>query len=160
MSWDVLLFKAPPEVVSIGIFPKDFSSNLGPREGIVADIAGVLPDLDLNTPGWGFLDRGDYYIEIGFGDVDPVSSVALHIRGSENSISVIRTICEHTGWNAFDLTTGAFIQFNHDPALGYRKWKAARDKFASSLTEKKTGLRDGSSGRSKLVVKDEDTREN
>jgi len=136
MSWDVLILNAPPDVVSTGEFPKDFSSNLGSRDHVLGEISAILPDLDVNTPGWGFLNRGEYYIEIDFGDDDPVSSVALHIRGSENSISVIKTICEHTGWSAFDLTTGGFIQFDHDPAAGYRKWKAARDEYAKKLVEK------------------------
>ena len=138
MSWDVLLLDAPPEVVSNGEFPKDFSSNLGSRDRVIAETTSVLPNLDLSTPGWGFLNGGDYYMEIGFGDEDedPVPCVALHVRGSEKAITVIQAICDHTGWQAFDMTTGAFIQFDNDPAAGYRKWKATRDTYAAKLSER------------------------
>ncbi len=137
MSWDVLLLDAPIDVVSTGQFPGDFSSNLGSRDHVLAEITGLLPDLDLGTPGWGFLCRDGYYMEIDFGDADPVPYIALHIRGSENCISALKSICEHTGWKAFDMTTGGFIQFDSDPAAGFRKWKTARDEYEAGLIEKK-----------------------
>ncbi len=141
MSWDVLILNAPPDVVSTGEFPQDFSSNLGSRDHILAEISGIFPDLDLNTLGWGLLNRGDFYIEIDFGEVDPVPYIALHIRGSENSISALKLLCEHTGWKAFDMTTGGFIQFDNDPSAGFRRWKTARDEYEAKLAEKVTGMK-------------------
>jgi len=133
MSWDVMLMNVSPTIVTGDDFPEDFTSELGPRAQVLSRMTAILPSLDLTDPTWGILDGDDFFIEFNIGDRDPVDVMTLHIRGGNGVISVIQRICEHTGWRAFDTSTGDFIDFTANPAEGLHQWRASRDQVVASL---------------------------
>ena len=133
MSWDVMLIDMPSDIVTMDDLPKDFSPEIGPRPHVLSTIATMLPDLDLTDPAWGILDGDDFSIEFNIGDDDPIDVIMLHVRGGDDAIHVIQHICEHTGWRAFDTSTGDLVDFAQDPTKGLRQWRAHRDRVVASL---------------------------
>jgi hypothetical protein len=133
MSWDVILMRVPSDIVTIDDFPKDFSSELGPRSEVLPTLANILPELDLTDPAWGILDGEGFSIEFNIGDGDPIETIILHARGSDSAIKAIQQICEYTGWRAIDTGTGDLINFSKNPAAGLRQWRSYRDQTAASL---------------------------
>jgi hypothetical protein len=153
MSWDVILIDMPSGIVTIDDLPKDFSPELGPRTHVLSTIATMLPDLDLTDPAWGILDGDDFSIEFNIGDGDPITDIMLHVRGGDDAIHVIQHICEHTGWRAFDTSTGDLIDFAQDPTAGLRQWRAYRDRVVASLkAEGKKVITDAKVGRLRTDV--------
>lgn len=138
----------PPEIVTRDDFPEDFSSELGPRSEVLSTLIAILPGLDLTDPTWGILEENDFSIEFNIGDDDPLDTLMLHVRGGDSAIHAIHHICEHTGWRAFDTTTGDFIDFAEDPAKGLRQWRASRNQVVASLeAEGKEVITDAKIGR-------------
>ncbi|MCS6906469.1 MAG: hypothetical protein RML93_01145 [Anaerolineales bacterium] len=136
MSWDVILMHVPSNVASIQELPRNFTSELGPRPEILATLARILPALDLTDPSWGYLKGKDFSIEFNIGDESVVDAIILHVRGSDDAVSIIQHLCEQTGWRAFDTTAGDFMNFSQQPATGLQQWRAFRDQVRASLEAK------------------------
>jgi hypothetical protein len=132
MSWDVILMNVLPDKTISYDFSDDLS-DLGPRSQVLSTLAALFPNIDFTDPMWGFLESDGYSIQFNIGDRDPVEMITLHIHGSDSVIGVIKQICEHTRWRAFDTTTGDFIDFEKQPAAGLTQWRTYRDKVVDSL---------------------------
>jgi hypothetical protein len=129
MSWDVLILNVPPEVSSVEELPDDFTSRLGSHEDVLKKIADAFPEIDLSDPTWGLLDGPDYSIEFNIGEKDPIDAIMLHVRGSDQALSAIETVCNVAeGWTAMDVGNGEFIDFSIGSATGFRNWRNFRDK--------------------------------
>ncbi|MCZ8516629.1 hypothetical protein O9H85_30445 [Paenibacillus filicis] len=76
----------------------------------------------------GKLDTAEYSIEFSITDVTDVLSFALHIRGNDKAIDIIKTICHRTGWKALDGATG-IIDFSSNPSNGFSKWRKFRNQI-------------------------------
>lgn len=143
LSWDVLLMQVPSNILRSQDLAKNFRSQLGPRPEILSILTQICPGIDFSDPGWGIFEGNDFSIEFNLGDTDPVESVMLHVRGSDNVISIIRNICEYTGWRALDTSIGDFIDFDRNPTTGLQQWRTFRDRvFASLETEGEKVARD------------------
>ena len=132
MSWDVLLFNITSDVTSLEQLGTQDPPELGPKSGVISMLREVFPDISFSDPNWAVVSRSSFSIEFNFGE-DPLQHLMLHVRGSDDAICAIRTICEVSNWRAFDMTTGDFINFNNDPARGLRKWRSFRDKVVAQM---------------------------
>src|SRR5262245_41051087 len=127
MSWDVVLFKSPHP--STSELPKDFRpAPIGTLEDVRKSLHDVLPDIDFGDPSWGVLDGRDWSIEFSIGADEPVESVTLHVRGSDDAIWAVRAAAEALNARVLDFSTAEFVSFDADPAAGLRKWRAFRDR--------------------------------
>jgi hypothetical protein len=151
MSWDVELMRVPPDILSAADLSLDFVSELGPRDAILTILKDILPQIDLSKDSWGILDGEDFSIEFGIGDIDPISTITLYVRGNESVIAIIEKICNNTGWRAFDTTTGEFISFGQNAAEGLRRWRKSQEHVIADLESKgKTVIRNAKIGRARL----------
>ena len=123
MSWDVLVFHAPPEIETVEQMGDDFHTVLGPRDEVLGRLRELFPEIDLSDPTWGDLEGPGYSIELNIGDKDPVESIMLHVRGGAEAIEPMRRLCEATGWRAMDMGDCEFLDFDEDPARGLRDWQ-------------------------------------
>lgn len=111
---------------------EDLPQEGGDPLGSTSDVRDVLlrthPGLDLTDPTWAILEDAEYSIEFSIGKDEPCTTVMLHVRGSDNAIQPIRSVCNATGWGAFDCSDGELIDFGGDPARGLRAWRAYRER--------------------------------
>ncbi len=117
MSWDVILMNVPSNIESGTEFEEDLP-ELGSKTKVLSILSNALPSINLSDPAWGILDGDNFSIEFNMGDDDPVHTIMLHVRGSDDVTGVIDRICQHSGWRAFDTTVGDFINFAKNPTAG------------------------------------------
>jgi len=112
MSWDVLLIRIPPELISSLTLPSDFKSELGPRAEVISLLSKICPEASFADPDWGVLDGDGFSIEFDMGREDSVDTILLHIHGSGKAVEVIQKVCQMTGWSAMDIAHSDFIDFS------------------------------------------------
>lgn len=128
MSWDIHIVKSayegePPEQIL-----EDEARNAAPfgspdevRRGILQVVSGVDFSHDAT---YGVLSCDSWSMEFNLGSADPVGSLMLHIRGSDESfLPTLRVVCEQFRAHAYDTSLGRFIDFDCDPAAGFREWR-------------------------------------
>lgn len=103
MSWDVLLIKVPPEITSLstGQIPDEFTLELDSRSNVISLLNEIVPEIQYLDAKWARIRTDDFSIEMNTGSNDPIEAVMLHVYGKENSIEIIKRICQHTGWRAY-----------------------------------------------------------
>jgi len=136
MSWDVLLLNVPDNIKSQNDLPADFKSTLGITTDILSTLSAIAPEIDLHDPTWGVLEGDGFSIEFNIGRNNPIESIMLHVRGSNEAITTIERICKKTGWRALDTSTGNFIEFNQNPEKGLEQWRSYRNQVVKSLQDK------------------------
>lgn len=134
MSWDVWRFNLPSSVTSLEEFYPQALPSLGSKSSVIGQVKKVFPDISFSDPNWGFIERPGFSIEFNFGEDDSLNLLGLHARGNDNVIGAIRAIWVASSWRAFDTTTGSFIDFENDPALGLRQWRSYRDKVVAKIS--------------------------
>ena len=132
MSWDVVIMNVPEGIESPAELPDDFESNLGTAESFLSLLNSLFPEIDLSDPTWGILDGPDFSIEFSIGENDPIESVMLHVRGSDQAIQPIQRLCQAGSWRALDMGDGEFIDFSAEPAAGLESWRDLRDEAAAA----------------------------
>ena len=124
MSWDLLVYAAPP-----GVRMEDTEEEhlrLGTLEEVQAAIRAALPEAELRSP-YARIDHQAYTVELHIGDDDPVQGLGVRVQGGDEAVEPLLRLCAHTGWRALDVSTGAFLDESGDPAAGLRGWRAFRD---------------------------------
>jgi len=134
MSWDVWLYNLPSSVTSLEQFYPQDLPLLGSKSSVIGQLKKAFPDISFSDPNWGIIDRPGFSIEFNFGEDDPLNLLGLHVRGIDDAIGAIRAICEASSWRAFDTTTGSFIDFQNNPALGLQQWRSFRDKVVAKIS--------------------------
>ena len=134
MSWDVILMNVPSNIESSAEIEEDLPV-LGSKTEVLSMLSNTLPSIVLSDPTWGILDGDSFSIEFNIGDEDPVHTIMLHVRGSDDVIEVIDRICQYSRWRALDTSTGDFMNFSKNPAAGLQQWRAFRDQVFASLGE-------------------------
>lgn len=126
MSWEVHLIQVPDSIKSASEMPDDYQSNLGPRPDIIRLLFQILPEMEW-VEEWdiGSLRTEEYSIEILAGEKGDefVDSITLAVRGRVAPISVIKHICDVTGWRALDTTAGEFMDFQSNISDGFNQWR-------------------------------------
>ncbi|MDH5630057.1 MAG: hypothetical protein OEY96_07865 [Gammaproteobacteria bacterium] len=124
MSWDV----------SIINFSRDYSSTeeipdneqplpLGRLADIHAAILEHFPDTDLRDPTWGTYDCKFGSIEFNIGTEDPVDSMMLHVRASNEIVPPIIEMCRRNNWSGLDCSNGEFLEKSNNPSSGIEVWR-------------------------------------
>lgn len=134
MSWDVILMNVPSNIESIMALEGDLPV-LGSNTEVLSILSNALPAINLSDPTWGVFDGDNFAIEFSIGDKDPVHTIMLHVRGSDEVIEVIERLCQYSGWRALDTSVGDFMNFANNPAAGLQQWRAYRDHVFASLGE-------------------------
>src|SRR5215213_7414425 len=123
MSWDLFIQHLPASAITVEDVPDDFSGlPLGSRSEVVSAIVSVFPEADTSDPTWVTLEAPAYAIGFGIGADEPVTAVALHVRGDESVIPAIAALVDKLGARALDSWTGEFF----DPATAaesIRRWR-------------------------------------
>jgi hypothetical protein len=114
MSWDIFIQQFPASARTVADIPDTFTASpIGTRAELIGKIRTALPDVDFTDPVWGVLDAGDYSIEFGLGDDDPLYGITLHVRGSDAVLPNITRVLDTLGLRAIDSWTGEFF----DPSI-------------------------------------------
>ena len=124
MSWDVFIQDLPPDSRSVRDIPDDFQpAPLGPRAEVIGRIRSALPETDFTDPAWGKLQTDGYSIDIALSDGEEVSSITLHVRGSDEAVAAVVKLIDATGGKGVDSWTGEL--FDQAVALhSIRRWRA------------------------------------
>ncbi|MEZ4705755.1 MAG: hypothetical protein R3A44_01035 [Caldilineaceae bacterium] len=134
MSWDVILMNVPSNVRSISEL-EDELPILGSKIEVLSILSSALPSINLSDPTWGVMDGDNFSIEFSIGDKDPIQTIMLFVRGSDDAVRVIEKVCQYSGWRALDTSLGDFISFEENPAAGLQQWRAYRNQVFASLGE-------------------------
>jgi hypothetical protein len=137
MSWDVLLVNGVPSEV-LGLSPRDPEAPpptelglptcaLGEKADILLMLKRLFPHIDVSDPTWGVLIEHALLIEFNMGADDPIPEMMLHVRGNGDPITIIKRLCDQTGWRALDCSDLTFIDFSTHPAARFDRWRAWRD---------------------------------
>lgn len=131
MSWDVLVFAAPPHTRSVDQLPQDFDPPpLGTGPDIRRCLRENFPDLDLADPAWGQMVGPTWSIEFNIGSDDPVDSIMLHVRGGgDDVLAVVARIVAATGGRALDISTGEFLTGDATQTAGWLGFQQYRDQI-------------------------------
>ena len=124
MSWDVFIQDLPQDARSVRDIPDDFQPHpLGPRAEVIGRIMAALPETDFSDPTWGKLQAGGYSIDISLSDGEEISSITLHVRGSDEAVAAVVKLIDAAGGKAVDSWTGEL--FDQAVALhSIRRWRA------------------------------------
>lgn len=128
MSWDVVIFRPPPQVTTLDELPAGFEPPpLGAMTDVLARLRDTLPALDLTEPDWGRLAGPTWTMELGIGAEDPVATVTLFIRGTgDDVLDAIDAIATALGARAAATETGTFV--DDDPS-GWHAFQRDRDRI-------------------------------
>ncbi|MFI6639494.1 hypothetical protein [Streptomyces sp. NPDC050504] len=131
MSWDVLLLHLPDGVDSVADVPDDcVPPPLGRLDDVLAAVRRAVP-ADLSDPAWGVLYGPTWSIELSIGQVDPVESIMLHIRGSgDDVLEPVFRLAAVLGCKVLDCSAGALI--TPQGPNGWQSFQAYRDQVAGS----------------------------
>lgn len=130
MSWDVLLLNVPSNITSLsnGELPEGFTFTLGSHSDVITTLDDAIPEIQHLDSAWARVHNDDFSIEFQIDNDDPVPAIVLHIYGEGNEvIKIIETICQKTGWRAYDTSIDKFIDFTITPAEGFEKHKAYKN---------------------------------
>lgn len=128
MSWDVSILRLSTRYRSVSEIPKDDQLiELGSRADVHAAISEVFIGVDWSDPTWGIYDGEFGSVEFNNGGEEPLKGFMMHVRASEEIISLIVTLCERQGWSALDCSTGGMIDQSDEPGRGLSGWRAFRD---------------------------------
>ncbi|MGH3390271.1 MAG: hypothetical protein ACRDOO_15490 [Actinomadura sp.] len=105
---------------------------IGTRAHVHQALRAELPgaDLDLDDPTWGLLSGPSWGIELGIGEVEPVESVMLHVRGGGDVLPVISQIASALDCRPYDCSTGDLLA-EHDTS-SWQVFQGFRDSAVSS----------------------------
>lgn len=128
MSWDVSLTKFTRRYHTIQEIPDDERPHpLGTLAEVHAAVSEVFPGTNWSDPAWGVYDGKFGSIEFNVGRDDPVQSLALHIRASNEIVDGILALCKRLGCQAIDLSDSSLLDQSEHPAGGLEQWRAYRD---------------------------------
>ncbi len=137
MSWDVIFYNVPANISDPEKYYQQALPLLGTKSDVISQLKKVFPDIKFSDPDWGYIQRPNFSIEFNFGKEDPLDFLGLRVLGNEAAnevvIAGIQAICVSTSWRAYDTTTGLFIDFDNDPARGYRIWREYHDRVTSAI---------------------------
>ncbi|NKA72570.1 hypothetical protein GO285_01482 [Ralstonia solanacearum] len=128
MSWDVSLIKFTRRYRAIPEIPDDERPHpLGALAEVHAAVSEVFPKTNWSDPAWGIYDGAFGSIEFNVGRDDPVQSLALHVRASNEIVNGILVLCKRLDCQAIDLSDSSFLDQSEHPTDGLEKWRAYRD---------------------------------
>jgi hypothetical protein len=129
MSWDVVIMRFPEGFDGdFEEIPDDWEpENLFTQNYFEEEIKKVFPNI-IGDKTWMTLNAETFSIEFNIGGDDPVNSITLHIRGGDEAIQVIGTICKKFNCQALDTTECKLIDFDKETNEGFTQWRAYKDK--------------------------------
>jgi hypothetical protein len=133
MSFDVFVQDIPADAKGVDDIPDDFEPKpIGVRGDVLAALRKVAPELRFASPDWGTIDGDGYSIEVNLGLDDPVTSIALHLRGDERAVFLVGEILSELGVRAFAPGTESGL-FEVDRTMdAFRQWDKYRDGVCGS----------------------------
>lgn len=124
MSWDIFIQQFPATARRVADIPDSFIADpIGRRSDVIAKIKAAVPAADFSDPTWGTLVTGDYKIEFGLGDDDPLYGITLHVRGSDTVVPQIARVLDALGLRAIDSWTGEFFDAGVAPQ-SLARWRS------------------------------------
>jgi hypothetical protein len=127
VSWDLLIIAAPPGL-PVEAVTEDNTPPLGPRADVVAAIRAALPEAGEPSGRYLRVEGETFTVELNLGDDEPVGHLGVRAQGDDATVDALMRLCAHTGWRAYDVSTGDFLDAADDPAAGLRGWRALRDR--------------------------------
>jgi hypothetical protein len=129
MSWDVLLLRLPDHVTCVDDIDDDETMlPLGARHEVLDSVRRTLPETDLTDPTWGQLEGPGWSIELNIGSDDPVDSIMLHVRGSDDDVvGPIFRLAGELGCRVLDCSAGELVS-SPDETSGWHAFQEFRDR--------------------------------
>jgi hypothetical protein len=101
----LMLLNVPPDA---GPDAVEFAAPLGPRQDVIATLAGLMPGLRPDARGRCVYVRPDHSMAIELGAMDPVVTAVLEAEG-DGAIGALRALLARTGWRVFAPKLGRFV---------------------------------------------------
>jgi hypothetical protein len=110
MSWDLFIFNIPDSISVMDQLPIDYSPPvLGKRIEILNSIKEHLVEVDFRDPTWGIYQTDSFRIEIDIGEDEDCSGIMIHVRGTNEAMSVVEGLLNHLSLRGVDMQTGNFF---------------------------------------------------
>jgi hypothetical protein len=137
MSWDGLIFQAPPGV-RISDLPADFQSPpLGTTEEIGMVLRRLFPGQS-HHPGQCSVTGDDFWLELNFGyprEQDIRTSIGVRCNAGSGMIPILNRVCEAFHARLFDNQIGDFADMSEDTAASMATFAAFRDRVTRARHE-------------------------
>lgn len=127
MSWDIVLLK---EKMNLEIQNQKLVS-IGKRDVLIEKLVKVVPTIDFQNKSWGVLNQKNFSIDFNMGDNKNIDCIMLHVRGNNDSLPVIKLICEKLEIYAYDCSGSMEEPMNfsniEDIRESFSNWQKYRD---------------------------------
>ncbi|PWU22104.1 MAG: hypothetical protein C5B50_00190 [Verrucomicrobia bacterium] len=129
MSWDLFALNFPAEIRDLSQLPETFKET---PIGRTAEIANTIMEVQgARVSGEGLLtiERQGYAIEISIGPEAVCKWIMFYVYGDGAAAAeVIQSVGKRLGVRIWDINGSQFLDSAADPTLGFRAYKAYRDK--------------------------------
>jgi hypothetical protein len=116
-------------------FPEGFDGNfddipdeweleeLFTHEFFVKEIKKIFPNINDADENWLVLIEETFSIEFNIGEDEPISNIMLHVRGGDEAVKAIGSLCKEFNLQALDTTDSKIIDFNKKTNDGFTQWR-------------------------------------
>ncbi len=108
---------------------------LGSSDEVRRRISAHLPGVDWSDPAWGLYAGDGFTFEFSLRPEEPVTNVAVHVRGSGDAVTDLLRFAVPNGWHLLDWSTGELIDPQTPSDEGWRRWQAYRDQIRQRRRE-------------------------
>ena len=128
MSWDGIIFQAPPDV-SVEELPDNFEMPLlGTTEEISQKLISLLPEAK-HCVGQCTLSGEDFWLELNFGfppEEEFRNSIGVRSNAGLGVIPILKIICDCFSARLFDIQINNFADMQYETELSMQKFSEWR----------------------------------
>ncbi len=135
MSWDIIAVNFPVEIPKEQVM-SDKLPDFGNFEELREKIDQILPGIKWGYKDYPHLDNGLYRGHFGIDIENGIcKDFCFHVYGGEDPSAVITKLCNTFKWQAFDLTTGQYMDLTEPDDEGWNKFQFSREEIRKAVEE-------------------------
>ena len=116
MSWDISVQRFPRTYSGIDEIPDEAPClPVGAPGEVRALISRFFPQTNWADPAWGVFDSDEGSIDFNLGPDDPSTGFMMHVYATAAIVPAVVDMCRAAGWQAFDCSSGDFLECANDP---------------------------------------------
>jgi len=133
MSWDIIAIYSQTKIPKEDVLKYNFP-DMGYIDVIIKNINEVVEGINWTDVEYPHISNGLYrgYFNIGI-EKGICKDFWFHVYGGDDPTEVISKVCKANNWQAFDLTTGDYIDLIEPDEIGWIKFQFSRDEIRKAI---------------------------